>query len=289
MREIASGLQFPEGPIAMPDGSVLLVEIKRGTLSRVAPDGAVSVVAETGGGPNGAAIGPDGACYVVNNGGFKWSTIGDMTIPMDLETHSNEPDGFEGGWVERVDLAIGEHTILYDGVDGHRFRSPNDIVFDETGGFWFTDLGKARPREVDKGGLYYAAADGSSVVEVAHGLWGANGVGLSPEGDRVYVAESYTGEGRTPEPRRDARPLRLARGRGGRHGGGRSDRRRPVRHPSRLEPRVRADARPVHHQHLLRGRRPPHRARHAVGHRQARCRRLASPRPEALLRVIGSA
>jgi gluconolactonase len=177
----------------MPDGSALLVEIERGTLSRVTDDGDIEVVADLGGGPNGAAIGPDGACYVVNNGGFTWSTIGDMTIPMDIATHSNEPAGFEGGWVERVDLATGEHTTLYDGVGGHRFRSPNDIVFDDTGGFWFTDLGKARPREIDKGGLYYAAADGSSVVEVAHGLYGANGVGLSPEGDRVYVAESFTG------------------------------------------------------------------------------------------------
>ena len=60
LREIASGLQFPEGPIAMPDGSLLLVEIKRGTLSRVSPDGKITVVAQTGGGPNGAAIGPDG-------------------------------------------------------------------------------------------------------------------------------------------------------------------------------------------------------------------------------------
>jgi gluconolactonase len=191
--ELAVGLRFPEGPIAMPDGSALLVEIERGTLSRVTDDGDIEVVADLGGGPNGAAIGPDGACYVVNNGGFTWSTIGDMTIPMDIATHSNEPAGFEGGWVERVDLATGEHTTLYDGVGGHRFRSPNDIVFDDTGGFWFTDLGKARPREIDKGGLYYAAADGSSVVEVAHGLYGANGVGLSPEGDRVYVAESFTG------------------------------------------------------------------------------------------------
>ena len=30
IREIASGLQFPEGPIALDDGSVLVVEIKRG-------------------------------------------------------------------------------------------------------------------------------------------------------------------------------------------------------------------------------------------------------------------
>ena len=37
IREVASGLQFPEGPIALEDGSVLLVEIARGTLSRVTP------------------------------------------------------------------------------------------------------------------------------------------------------------------------------------------------------------------------------------------------------------
>ena len=49
IQHITSGLQFPEGPIACEDGSVLLVEIKRGTLSRVTPDGTIEVVAETGG------------------------------------------------------------------------------------------------------------------------------------------------------------------------------------------------------------------------------------------------
>ena len=81
IREITSGLQFPEGPIAMPDGSVILVEIKRGTVSRVAANGKVQVVAKTGGGPNGAAIGPDGKLYVCNNGGFEWHEIGGMTCP----------------------------------------------------------------------------------------------------------------------------------------------------------------------------------------------------------------
>ena len=41
IREIATGLRFPEGPIALPNGDVLLVEIERGTLSRVSPDGRV--------------------------------------------------------------------------------------------------------------------------------------------------------------------------------------------------------------------------------------------------------
>src|SRR5207247_5661293 len=76
IREITSGLEFPEGPVAMNDGSVLVVEIKRGTLTRVRPDGSKEVVAETGGGPNGAAIGPDGMVYICNNGGIKWAEDG---------------------------------------------------------------------------------------------------------------------------------------------------------------------------------------------------------------------
>ena len=193
VRDVAQELQFPEGPVARPDGTALVVEIRRGSLSRVGTDGSVDVVADLGGGPNGAAIGPDGACYVVNNGGFPWTRVGELTIPLDLETRSNEPPGFTGGWVERVDLDTGEHRTLYDRHDGFRLRSPNDIVFDAEGGFWFTDLGKTRPRAMDKGGLYYAAPDGSSLRCVAWGLLGANGCGLSPGGDRVYVAERVTG------------------------------------------------------------------------------------------------
>jgi gluconolactonase len=193
VREIATGLQFPEGPVVMPDGTVLVVEIRRGTLSRVGTDGTVEVVADLGGGPNGAAIGPDGACYVANNGGFLWSELDGMLIPIDLATMSNQPADFNGGWIDRVDLDTGKHEVLYKECVGLPFRGPNDIVFDADGGFWFTDFGKSRAHDTDRGGLYYGTVDGKSVVQVARGLLGPNGVGLSPGGERVYVAESYTG------------------------------------------------------------------------------------------------
>lgn len=187
LREVASGLQFPEGPIALPDGSVLLVEIKRGTLSRVGTDGKISVVAHTGGGPNGAAIGPDGKVYICNNGGFEWHDLGGFTFP------GNQPKDYIGGRIQRVDLATGLVEDLYTECDGHPLRGPNDIVFDATGGFWFTDHGKLRERDRDRTGVFYARPDGSMIREAIFPLDAPNGIGLSPDGTRLYVAETHTG------------------------------------------------------------------------------------------------
>lgn len=185
--EVASGLEFPEGPVWMPDGSVLVVEIKRGTLSRVQPDGRVEVVAETGGGPNGAAIGPDGAVYVCNNGGFEWIQAGALTLP------GNQPASYSGGSIQRVDLASGAVETLYSECDGHGLRGPNDLVFDSQGGFWFTDHGKMRERERDRGGVYYALPDGSRIVEAAYPLDSPNGIGLSPDEKTLFAVETHTG------------------------------------------------------------------------------------------------
>ena len=145
------------------------------------------MVADCGGGPNGAAIGPDGKVWVCNNGGFEWHERGGLRLPGD------QPVDYTGGAIQRVDLSTGEVETVYEAVDGHRLCGPNDLVFDHSGGFWFTDHGKNRPRDRDRGGLYYAKADGSEIREVVHPLQAPNGVGLSPAGDRLYVAETHEG------------------------------------------------------------------------------------------------
>ena len=187
LREIARELAFPEGPVCLPDGSVLVVEIRRGTLTRVAPDGAQAIVAHTGGGPNGAAVGPDGKLYVCNNGGFEWHEIGPLVVP------GNQPADYTGGSIQRVDLATGRVETVYTGCDGIPLKGPNDLVFDAQGGFWFTDHGKLRPRDRDRTGVFYALPDGSSIREVIFPLDAPNGIGLSPDGRRLYVAETHTG------------------------------------------------------------------------------------------------
>ena len=179
LKIVTTGLSFPEGPIAMADGSVILVEIRAQKLPRVAPDGTKSTVAEMPGGPNGAALGPDGHVYVCNNGGFSW---------MDDPKFGTRPTGqaadYSGGRIERVEIATGRVETLYTSCDGHPLKGPNDLVFDAHGGFYFTDLGKTRHREIDRGGVYYAKADGSAIKQVAGPTLTANGCALSPDGTR---------------------------------------------------------------------------------------------------------
>jgi len=189
---LADGLGFPEGPVIEADGSVLVVDIDSGRVLRV-HDGTTTVVATPGGGPNGMAAESATTVLVANNGGFLWTEVNGFRIPIDHPTHTNEPPGFAGGWIERIDVATGEVTVLERECDGRPLRGPNDLVVDEAGGVWFTDHGKGRRASVDRGGLYYLPADDTPLREVAFPLLGPNGVGLSPDGGRVYVAETHTG------------------------------------------------------------------------------------------------
>jgi gluconolactonase len=183
-RILATGLKFPEGPVALSDGSVLVAEIAGGTIRRIAADGAVSLVAETGGGPNGLAIGPDGALYVCNNGG---NTYGPGHF-----TGTGPAKDYAGGSIQRVDLATGQVTSLYTRWEDHRLSSPNDLVFDAEGGFYFTDMGKKFGRHRDHGGVYYALPDGSRIKELIYPFAAPNGISLSPDGRTLYVAETET-------------------------------------------------------------------------------------------------
>ncbi len=183
---IATELAFPEGPIAMPDGSIVLVEIKAGRLTRVR-DGVKRTIAKLGGGPNGAAIGPDGYCYVCNNGGFEWLERNGKIYP------GEQPDGYTGGSIQKVDLQTGSYDTLYTHCDSEPLKGPNDIVFDAQGGFWFTDHGKNRARERDRTGVFYALPDGSQITEAIFPMEAPNGIGLSPDETELFVAETPTG------------------------------------------------------------------------------------------------
>lgn len=178
MKVLASGLRFPEGPIALADGSVLVVEIEGGALTRVGTDGTVTPT-HCGGGPNGAAPGPDGAIYVCNDGGLAFITKDEIRFPVD------HAEGNEGGYVQRVDLATGSVEVVFTHVEGERIGNLNDIVFDASGSCYIVDT--------TRGALYYANPVDGTIRVAEAGLSYPNGMGLSPDGTRLYVSETMTG------------------------------------------------------------------------------------------------
>ncbi|MGO4689649.1 SMP-30/gluconolactonase/LRE family protein [Glaciibacter sp. 2TAF33] len=182
---VADGLGFPEGPVWLQNGSVIVVEVAAGTITRVHADGRTELVVECGGGPGGAAVGPDGALYVCNNGGMvahredgRWKTTG-VALP-----------DYEGGWIDRIDLATGAVGRLYSDSPDIPIAGPNDIVFDAHGGFWFSDFGKPVGESVRKGGILYASPDGSGIRRVIDGPR-VNGIALSPSGETLYAAITH--------------------------------------------------------------------------------------------------
>ena len=182
---VTEGLRFPEGPVWMQDGSVVVVETEAGRITRVRPDGRKDIVATPGGGPNGAAIGPDGALYVCNNGGMVCFEHEGLVL-----TGGHAKPDYECGRIERIDLSTGKVERLYDSVDGRKLAGPNDIVFDDHGGMWFSDLGKNHNHATLHGGIYYAKADGSMIQRAADHQ-NSNGIGLSPDGRTLYAALSH--------------------------------------------------------------------------------------------------
>jgi gluconolactonase len=161
---LATGLGFPEGPVVLPDGSVAVVEMRNGVVTQVS-GGAATEIAYVGGGPNGAALGPDGNLYICNNGGRS-------------AKHMYHP------CIQRIDLRSGEVFELYRDCDGRPLASPNDLVFDEAGQMWFTDLrGNA---------IYYASPDGDAIAAAIDGVPNPNGIGLSPGHDVLYWAQTHT-------------------------------------------------------------------------------------------------
>ena len=171
---VAESLAFPEGPVVMADGSVIVVESFGGRITRCWK-GRKETVCAIGDGPNGGAIGPDGALYVCNNGG-----IG--------------PDYFARtdriGRIERVDLATGRFERVYDSCGGRPLSAPNDLMFDCDGNLWFTDFGRIEVNGKQFGGLYCCRPDGSAITRIADRAVSYNGVGISPDMTTVYTADT---------------------------------------------------------------------------------------------------
>jgi gluconolactonase len=197
-RCVADGLGFPESPIAYPDGSVVVSEIAAGRITRIHPDGSIETVAHTGGGPNGVGQLSDDRLVVCQNGGSRFG-IGPWPYDFDgcamLFRPIGPPEEPVTPQLQLVDQAGGVTTLATEFTTrtGKRqpLARPSDICVDAYGGFYVTDGGTVHGRTRSVTGLLYGTVDGG-VREVVYPLEMPNGVALSPDGTKVYVAETRT-------------------------------------------------------------------------------------------------
>ena len=175
----------------MPDGSVVLVEMFGPRLTRVHPDGSTETIAEIPGGPNGAAVGPDGAIYLCNNGGsFTPVDLGGLILPRPVRPR---PLPRRADPARRPPRRHGHRPV-------HRVRRPPAARPERPGDGRPRRLLVHRPRHprrtrrtADMTGIYYAHVDGSGISEVVFPTDSPNGIGLSPDTDTLYWAETHTG------------------------------------------------------------------------------------------------
>lgn len=184
---VGSGLLIPEGPVVLADGACIVVEVGSGRITRFAADGAATVIATVPGGPNGAALGPDGGLYLCNNGGGF-----DCRLDGGQLAITPAPDSWVGGSLQRLDLVTGELSTLCTEIDGRPLQAPNDLVFDSAGGLWFTDHGRTTFDGRGWGALGYLPHGGGPAVRVREGLLSPNGIGLSPDGLFLYWADTLS-------------------------------------------------------------------------------------------------
>ncbi|HEY6592955.1 MAG TPA: SMP-30/gluconolactonase/LRE family protein [Asanoa sp.] len=173
------GLGFPEGPCFDEQGRLHVVDVRGGTVSRVSPAGR-DILATTHGGPNGAAFGPDGNLYVVNNGGLLWCDDGHAY---------GSAEGNEGGWVDRI-RPDGTVERLYTECAGEPLHACNDIAFDSDGNFYFTDPEHGTRAHRPPGYVCWASLDGREIRRVAEGLLLPNGIGITADGRHLIVVET---------------------------------------------------------------------------------------------------
>ena len=193
-RVVAEDLAFPEGPVPLADGSVLVSEMAAGRITKVEPDGARTTVATTGGGPNGLAVMADGSLAVCQGGGSGWSVrpwpyAGPGSVELFLPTGpAAEPVQPQ---VQRVSADGTVSTLYTHDERDEPLKKPSDVVVDSHGGLYLTDFGGLQGRTRALAGVLYAPP-GGALREIVFPVELANGIALSPGESELYVTETRT-------------------------------------------------------------------------------------------------
>lgn len=156
---VGEGYKFTEGPAVNAAGEVFFNDINGSKTYKVALDGKVTAVVADSHRANGQHFGPDGRRYVIG---------GDQKI--------------------RVYDPAGAETIIAEGLAG------NDLVVAHNGNIYVTNPlandGTSPARASSK--VWLIRPDGTKIEVDSGGVRYANGVTLSPDQSKLYVADYYS-------------------------------------------------------------------------------------------------
>ncbi|MDZ4684716.1 MAG: SMP-30/gluconolactonase/LRE family protein [Planctomycetaceae bacterium] len=163
VKKIVGDCKFTEGPAYSPQGFLLFSDIPNERIVRVGADGTVSDFLKPSGKANGLVFDAAGNLYACQGGARR---------------------------VVKINAVDGKIEPLAEQYDGKPFNAPNDLAIDTTGGLYFTDpqYGKAPEDAQPVFGVYYINPLGH-VTRVLDTLQLPNGILVSPDGRRLYVAE----------------------------------------------------------------------------------------------------
>ena len=175
----ARGLSVPEGPVALPDGSWLCVEMgaDRGCVTHISADGMQRRALARTGRPNGLAVDRKGTIWVAES-------MKPTLLRMQMD---------------------GSYEVFLDSCDDVPFIFPNDLAFGPDGTLYMTDSGisiaEFAPGEVIRADYDTLMPDGRvyqidpvtrRIVQFDGGIRFSNGIAVGPDGN-LYVNETLSG------------------------------------------------------------------------------------------------
>jgi sugar lactone lactonase YvrE len=169
VQAIKSGFQGTEGPIGLPDGTLIFTETQANRITRIDANGNTSTFLENTNGSNGLAFDAKGRLFSV------------QTVPGKTRIGVIYPKGSE--------------ATLSDSFNGTPFGRPNDLVVDRKGGVYFTEPGP-NPQQASAGAsttlppAVYYVPPGGTAIKIAEGIERPNGIMLSRDEKTLYVNNS---------------------------------------------------------------------------------------------------
>jgi gluconolactonase len=160
---LKEGFEGTEGPLGLPDGSLLFTETQANRITKIATDGTISKFLENSNGSNGLAL--------LKNGDI----VSVQTVKPSV------------GIVHPAERA----RTLVDSFEGKPLNRPNDLVADSKGNVYFTDPGaRAEKGQPAPPTAVYQVSTVGKVTRIDQSIERPNGIVLSPDEKTLYVANT---------------------------------------------------------------------------------------------------